>query len=124
MEPEGYFSPEPTYTLHKREVELRKHTVVQLKVQWNHFEADEATLENEATMRNDYPALFHDAIPSHKNTRDDVVLSKEGCNIPHFGPKTYRHVPIDYDDYLYVLFYDGSETPLHMDMMICFIYWV
>ena len=26
------------------------------------------------------------------------------CNIPNFGPNTYRHVPIDYDDYLDVLF--------------------
>ena len=32
-------------------------------------------------------------------------------------------MPIDYVDYLDVLFlYIGLETPLHMNMMICFIY--
>ena len=29
-------------------------------------------------------------------------------------------MPIDYDDYLDVLFYIGSKTPLHMNMMISF----
>ena len=43
VEPNGEFSPEPTHILDKREVHLQKHTVVQLKVQWKHFEADEAT---------------------------------------------------------------------------------
>ena len=59
MKPKGEFSPEPTHIMEKREVQLQKCTVVQLKVQWKHFEADEATWENEATMRNAYPALFH-----------------------------------------------------------------
>ena len=54
----GEFSPEPLHILHKREVQLRKCTVVQLKVQWKHFEVDEATL------RKAYPALFHDIIQS------------------------------------------------------------
>ena len=27
---------------------------------------------------------------------------------------------VDYDDYFDVLFYIGSKTPLHMNMMICF----
>ena len=93
-----------------------------MKVQWNHFEANEATWENEATMRKAYPALFHDVIPSPYNTKGGVVLIREGCNIPNFGPNTYRHMPIDYDDYLDVLFFIGSKTPLHMNMMICFIY--
>ena len=32
-------------------------------------------------------------------------------------------MPIDYDDYLDVLFfYIGSKTPLHINMMICFVY--
>ena len=45
---------------------------------------------------------------------DGVVLSGEGCNILNFGPNTYKHVPINYDNYLDVLFfiYIGSETPL------------
>ena len=64
VEPEGEFSPEPLHIFHKREMQLKKCIVVQLKVQWNHFEADEATLENEATMRKAYPALFHDFIMS------------------------------------------------------------
>ena len=64
MELDGEFSPKPTHILDKREVQVRKHTVVQLKVQWKHFEADEATWENEATMRKDYPSLFHDIILS------------------------------------------------------------
>ena len=64
MQPEGEFSLEPLHILDKREVHLTKRTVVQLKVQWKHFEADEATWENEATMGKDYPTLFHDFILS------------------------------------------------------------
>ena len=70
-----------------------KHTVVHLKVQWKHFEADEATWENESTMRKAYPTLFHDFILSPYNTRDSVVLRREGCNIPNFVPDTYGHEP-------------------------------
>ena len=33
---------------------------------------------------------------------DVVDLSRDGCNIPNFGPITYRH--FDYDDYIDVLF--------------------
>ena len=94
---EEKFSPQPLHILDKREVQLQKHTIVQLKVQWKHFEADEATWENEATMRNFYPTLFHDVIRIPQNTKDNVVLSKEGCNILTFGHNTYRHEPIDYD---------------------------
>ena len=64
MEPEGDFSLEPLHILYKREVQLRKHTIVQLKVQWKYFEADEANWDNEATMRQAYPALFNDFILS------------------------------------------------------------
>ena len=32
VEPDGEFAPEPTHILDKREVQLRKRTVVQLKV--------------------------------------------------------------------------------------------
>ena len=64
MEPEGDFVLEPLHILDKGEVQLRKHTIVQLKVEWKHFEADEATWDNEATMREAYLALFHDFIPS------------------------------------------------------------
>ena len=64
MEPEGDFIPEPLHILDKREVQLRKHTIVQFKVKLKHFETDEATSKNEATMREAYPALFHDFISS------------------------------------------------------------
>ena len=64
VEPKGEFSPQPIHILDKREVQLRKRTIVQLNVKWNHFKADEATWENEATMRNAYPALFQDVILS------------------------------------------------------------
>ena len=49
--PEGEFIPEPLHILVKREVQLKKRTIVHLKVQWKHFGADEATWDNEATMR-------------------------------------------------------------------------
>ena len=64
VEPKGDFVPKPIHIQDKREVHLRKHTIVHMKVQWKHFEVDEATWENEATMRKAYPALFHDAIMS------------------------------------------------------------
>ena len=84
VEPEGEFSPKPIHILYKREVQLRKCTVVQFKVQWNHLEADEATWENEATMRKAYLALFHDVILSGSNIREGVFLSREGCNVSNF----------------------------------------
>ena len=58
VEVEGDFSPEILHILDKGEVQLRKHTIAHFKVKWNQFEADEATWENEATMRTTYPALF------------------------------------------------------------------
>ena len=64
VEPEEEFSPEPIHILEKREVPLKKHTIVQLKLQWKYFEAGEATWENEATIRKDYPTLFHDFFSS------------------------------------------------------------
>ena len=57
-----WYNTEPLHILDKREVQLWKRTVDKLKVQWMHFEVDEATWENEATMRKDYPTLFHDII--------------------------------------------------------------
>ena len=62
VEPDLEFSPESTHILDKREVQLQKHIVVQLKVKWKHFEANEATWENEATMRKAYPTFFHDIV--------------------------------------------------------------
>ena len=62
-------------------------------------------------MRKAYPSLFHDIVLSPWNMTDSVVLSREGCNIPNFGPNNYQHVPIDYDDYLDVLFLYWVEDP-------------
>ena len=39
------------------------------------------------------------------------VCKGMNCNILNFGPNTYRHVPIDYDDYLEVLFLYWVEYP-------------
>ena len=64
VEPKGEFLPEPLHIMEKREVHLKRHTIVQLKVQWKHSEIDEANWENESTMRKDYPSLFHNFIPS------------------------------------------------------------
>ena len=64
MKPEGEFSLEPLHILDKRKVHPTKQTIVELKYQWNHFEADEGTCENEATIRKAYPTLFHDFILS------------------------------------------------------------
>ena len=57
VEPEGEFSHEPLHILDKGEVQLKKCTIVQLKLQQKHFEADEATWENEGTMLKGLPCL-------------------------------------------------------------------
>ena len=64
VDPEGEFMSEPLHILDKMELHLMKRTIVELKVQWNHFGPDEATWENESTMKEAYPALFHDFISS------------------------------------------------------------
>ena len=51
VEPDGEFVPELLHILDERETHLRTRTIFQLKVQWNHFEADEAPWENESTIR-------------------------------------------------------------------------
>ena len=38
-------------------------------------------------------------------------LSLIVCNIWNFGPNTYRHVRVDYDDYFDVLFLYWVEDP-------------
>ena len=60
----------------------------------------------------------------HKSTSEEKggnLFTK--WNILNFGPTIYRHEPIDQDDYTDDLFYIRSKTPLHMNMMICFVYW-
>ena len=41
----------------------------------------------------------------------EFSLSLCMCNIPNFLPNTYRKVPIDYDDYVDVLFLYWAEDP-------------
>ena len=96
-------------------------TIVQLKVQWKHFEVYDATWENEATMRKDFPFLFHDIIQCPQNTKDDVVLSGEGCDIPNLGCTIYRHEPIDHDEYIDFLFLywvKDTTTYEHDDLLL------
>ena len=58
VEPDGEFLVEPLHILDRREIELRKRVVVQVKVQWKHFGPDEATWEEEKFMREAYPELL------------------------------------------------------------------
>ena len=58
VEPDGEFLVEPLRILDRREIELRKRVVVQVKVQWKHFGVDEATWEEEKFVREAYPELF------------------------------------------------------------------
>eukprot|EP00253_Pinus_taeda_P014999 PITA_14999 len=60
VEPEGEFLVEPVNILDRRRVELRKKVICQVKVQWQHFGSEEATLEDEQMMRDTYPRLFLD----------------------------------------------------------------
>ena len=96
--------------------------MVQLNVHWKHFEANEATWENEATMRKAYPALFHDIIQSPQKTRDGVVLSGEGCNILNFGSISYRHEPNDHEDYIDILFLYQFKDPTAYEHDDLFLY--
>eukprot|EP00253_Pinus_taeda_P013679 PITA_13679 len=72
VEPEGEVLVEPLSILDRREVQLRKRVITQIKVQWQHFGPDEATWEDEDLVKKDYPGLF--IIEGH---RDDVQ-SQEG----------------------------------------------
>ena len=48
----------PMCILDRREIQLRKQIVVQVKVQWKHYSEDEATWEKKETMTHNIPALF------------------------------------------------------------------
>eukprot|EP00253_Pinus_taeda_P030577 PITA_30577 len=58
VEPEGEVLVEPLSILDRREVQLRKRVITQVKVQWRHFGPDKATWEDEELMRRTYPDLF------------------------------------------------------------------
>ena len=49
---------EPMCILDKREIQLWKETIVQIKVQWKHYLAEEATWEREEIMMQNFLALF------------------------------------------------------------------
>eukprot|EP00253_Pinus_taeda_P026273 PITA_26273 len=51
VEPEGEVLVEPLSILDRREVQLRKQAITQIKVQWHHFGPDEATWEDEHLVR-------------------------------------------------------------------------
>eukprot|EP00253_Pinus_taeda_P036075 PITA_36075 len=69
VEPEGKILVEPLNILDRREVQLRKQVITQVKVQWQHFGPDEATWEDEEFMRKAHPELF--LADGH---RDDVQI--------------------------------------------------
>ena len=51
--------------LDKKEIELRKWTIVQGKIQLKHYTLEEATSEREKEMRQVYPILFQDYDKTH-----------------------------------------------------------
>eukprot|EP00253_Pinus_taeda_P018783 PITA_18783 len=58
VEPEGEVLVEPLSILDRREVQLRRRVITQVKVQWRHFGPEEATWEEEALMKRTYLGLF------------------------------------------------------------------
>ena len=58
MEPEGDFHEELGCILYPREVVLHKQTIVQVKVQWEHYAPEEATWERENVLKQVYVFLF------------------------------------------------------------------
>ena len=44
--------------LDRREIQLRKQVIVQVKEQWKHYSEEEATWEREEIMRQNFPTLF------------------------------------------------------------------
>eukprot|EP00253_Pinus_taeda_P024210 PITA_24210 len=58
IEPEGEVLVEPLSILDRREVQLRKRAITQVRVEWQHFGPNEATWEDEELKRKAYPELF------------------------------------------------------------------
>eukprot|EP00253_Pinus_taeda_P015383 PITA_15383 len=71
VELEGEFLVEPVSILDRRRVVLRKRAIIQVKVQWQHFGPNEATWEDEQSMKEAYPELF-----MGEQHRDDVELQE------------------------------------------------
>eukprot|EP00253_Pinus_taeda_P019401 PITA_19401 len=72
VEPEGEVLVEPLSILDRREVQLRRRAITQVKVQWRHYGPEEATWEDEALMKRTYPGLF-----MAKRHRDDAQSQGE-----------------------------------------------
>eukprot|EP00253_Pinus_taeda_P005724 PITA_05724 len=72
VELEGEVRVEPLSILNRREVQLRKRVITQIKVQWQHYGPEEATWEDKELFQKAYPGLFGDT-----RHRDDVQ-SQEG----------------------------------------------
>ena len=58
VEPEGDFHTEPICILDRREIQLWKQVIIQVKVQWKHYSEEETTWEKEETMKQKFLALF------------------------------------------------------------------
>eukprot|EP00253_Pinus_taeda_P017887 PITA_17887 len=58
VELEGEVLVEPLSILDRREVQLRRRVITQVKIQWRHFGPEEATWEDETLMKRTYPELF------------------------------------------------------------------
>eukprot|EP00253_Pinus_taeda_P032736 PITA_32736 len=58
VEPEGEVLVEPRSILDRREVQLQRRAITQVKVQWRHFGPKEATWEDEELLKRTYPELF------------------------------------------------------------------
>eukprot|EP00253_Pinus_taeda_P006497 PITA_06497 len=71
VEPEGEILVEPLSILDRREVQLRKRAITQVKVQWKHFGPDEAAWEDKEFMRKAHLELF-----LANEHRDDVQISR------------------------------------------------
>lgn len=71
VKPEGEVLVEPLSILNRREVQLWKRAITQVKVQWQHFGPDEATWEDEELMKKAYPEMF--LVNRH---RDDVQFQE------------------------------------------------
>eukprot|EP00253_Pinus_taeda_P015024 PITA_15024 len=72
VEPEGEVLVEPLSILDRREVQLRRRAITQVKVQWRHYGPEEATWEDETLMKRTYPELF-----MTERHRDDVQSQGE-----------------------------------------------
>ena len=60
VEPEGDFHMEPMWILDKREIQLQKHTIVQVNVQWKYYSTRRSYLGNRRNYEQNFPALFQD----------------------------------------------------------------